>query len=255
MRILASEPASIAKLLDISIRLYRLGFSKLVGFMLFISMLYLADGLLLQPLGEKFWRMAMIDPHYYPLAFSLMICPWFMTVCTCSAAIIYRVDAFANQRETRLMDVVKIAVNKMLPMFLGVMLYVLATTAGFLILLIPGIILMLSLSFYDCFIVLEALPPQAALKASFTLIKGFWWRTATVYVTPNILVMVCNFAVAMLMSHLGGAADSMANTVANLMSHFVAGLITPYFLILGYVQYHDLKLRKSGADLELRLAS
>jgi hypothetical protein len=48
----------------------------------------------------------------------------------------------------------------------------------------------------------------------------------------------------------GDSHKSLVDVVTNLLSAF----ISPYFITLAYVQFHDLKLRKSGSDLEMRLA-
>jgi hypothetical protein len=128
----------------------------------------------------------------------------------------------------------------------------LAVSVGTLLLLVPGIILSLSLLFHINFIVLDAKKAYGSLKASYALVKGSWWRTAGVLTVPMVLLLLFYFILMMLLGFIVKFAgiDGIAELIINLFS--IAS--TPFFLTVLYVQFHDLKLRKSGADLAARLA-
>jgi len=149
----------------------------------------------------------------------------------------------------------QVGFNKFLPMLVAVILYSLAVTMGFILLLIPGLILSLSLAFYLYFIVIDDMGAYAALKASHQLVWGNWWRTAAVFTVPGLVLVALYFVLFFVVGLLSAGfasipgLESLINALANLLS----ALITPYFFVLGYVQFRDLKLRKWGNDLARRL--
>ncbi len=62
--------------------------------------------------------------------------------------------------------------------FLGSLAYGLAVAAGFVFLVIPGIILMVRLQFYQYLIVDARMGPIEALKASWDITRGSFWNLA-----------------------------------------------------------------------------
>ncbi|MBI1961698.1 MAG: DUF975 family protein [Parcubacteria group bacterium] len=62
--------------------------------------------------------------------------------------------------------------------FLGSLAYGLAVAAGFVLLVIPGIILMVRLQFYQYLIVDARMGPIEALKASWDITRGSFWNLA-----------------------------------------------------------------------------
>jgi hypothetical protein len=68
---------------------------------------------------------------------------------------------------------------------------------------------------------------------------------------PTAILQVFSIALTALSGYLelsGGAGLAMS-----LINSLLVAFTAPLLVALGFVQYHDLKLRKSGADLELRL--
>lgn len=253
MRLSATEPASIAKVLDNSIKLYVASFSKLLGIFSILAVLYIAMGLLtlqLQP-----------DPSAPPteamelLSENLSWLVGFVIVFTLLsfvlyAAIVYRLDNVANEREDSFLEALTVGLKVFPSMFFAVILYIVAVMLGYVLLIIPGIILTLSLAFYLYFIVVDAYGGYAALKASHSLVWGHWWRTTAIFTVPMIIMIAVMFTLGFLMAILAAGNQALLQILMNLLSVF----FTPYFFTLGYVQFQDLKLRKSGSDLASRLA-
>jgi hypothetical protein len=253
MRLLASQPISIAKVLDASIKLYAASFTRLTGFFVIMAIFYVSLGLFIEQLlnGRP-------DTPSDVQAFMLARLPALFGVVMISSllsfvfyiAMIYRVDNVAKGREDSFSEALLAGLRKFPAMLAAVILYVIAVMGGTMFLVIPGIILSLSMAFYLYFIVVETMGGYAALKASHALVWGHWWRTMTVFMAPSIVMMVIFFALGLLATFLGATGSPLLGIASNLSSAF----ITPYFFTLAYVQYHDLKLRRSGADLEVRLA-
>ena len=68
------------------------------------------------------------------------------------------------------------ALPRLLPIIVFWLLYMIITSVGFLLLLIPGIIWSVTLFWGDEFVVLHRMSPAQALRMSRRLVKGRWWR-------------------------------------------------------------------------------
>lgn len=147
------------------------------------------------------------------------------------------------------------------------LLFGLAVMIGMVLLVIPGVILMTSLFFYGYLIILEDRTAVAALKESHRLVWGNWWRTATVFFIGGII-----YAVGMLV--IGGIAGviigigfagpgpeqvaagfSLTTLVYFVVQVALNALLLPMWTAMMLVQFRDLQLRKSGADLAARAAT
>ncbi|WP_347986102.1 hypothetical protein [Methylomonas sp. AM2-LC] len=252
MRFLAPQPVSIGKILDASFKLYRASFSKLLVFMLISASFQVIFGLLQMWLYKdqaQSPNLPLIIYNEHPV---LMICVLLISsiiTFTLHVAIIYRINNLEHQQQDSIADALSFGFRKTPRLFLGYFLYILAVMIGTLLLIIPGIILMLSLSFFLYFVVLDSLKAYASLRASHRLIWGNWWRTLGVYTAPGVIMIVLIFSLGGIIGLVTGGNIFVTQGISN----FVMAFITPYFFTLGYVQFHDLKLRKSGSDLEARL--
>lgn len=73
--------------------------------------------------------------------------------------------------------------------FFASLLYIVVTSAGFVLLIIPGIILSIRLSLYPFIIIDENLKPVPALKKSFTMTKNYFWPLLGL----SIILSIINF--------------------------------------------------------------
>jgi hypothetical protein len=260
MQILPQQPRSIAKILDASFSLFAASFTRIIGIGMLIAAMYTVLTLLsvdftadLQPgadpeamQGELFAKL----PAFIGAIAAVSLLSFIFY-----GAIIYRIDNLARQREDTFGTALAVGLRKFPAMLLAVILYTLAVAAGTLLLVVPGVALMVSLSFYPLFIVVEDLGGYAALKASHRLVWGHWWRTLSVYMAPGILMLILYAALALVTYPLSGEADQSGSISAgDVLTNLLSGLAMPYFYALAYVLYHDLKLRKSGGDLAARLS-
>jgi hypothetical protein len=252
MRFLAPQPVSIGKILDASIKLYKASFSKLLVFILISAISQVIFSLF------QLWLINDNAPTpTSPLVVwqenpALMICVllfYSVITFTLHASTIFRINNLENQQHDTILDALSLGFRTTPRLFLGYFLYTVAVMIGTLLLVIPGIILMLSLSFFLYFIVIDSLKAYASLRASHALIWGNWWRTLGVYTAPVVIMIVLLFSLGAIIGLLAGINTPVTQGFVN----FIMAFITPYFFTLGYVQFHDLKLRKSGSDLEARL--
>jgi hypothetical protein len=160
------------------------------------------------------------------------------------SAMIYRIDNVANGRADDFVEVLLLAVKKFPAVILAVILYTIAITVGTFLLVIPGMILMVSLMFCGYFILLEDMNAYDSLMASHRLVWGDWWRTNIVFFVPALVF----FIFLLVVIFLGALMTDPNSNALNIGSDLLIAVVMPYFYALGYLQYHDLKLRRNGVN-------
>jgi len=151
------------------------------------------------------------------------------------------------------------------PALLGALvLYCIAIIGGTIVLIVPAIILMVSLTLGLYLVVADNVGPLEALRRSHKLIwRGYWWRTSAVmmvafivYSVPALLVGgIVGFVIAMLAMGSNQTDPGMISVVTVLSgfsSSFVTGLLMPLMTSILLVHMRELQLRRSGADLAAR---
>lgn len=148
-----------------------------------------------------------------------------------------------------------------LPAMVGAtVLYVIALMVGFVLLVVPFFILLVSLIMYMTLVLFDTRGPVDAVVGSHKLVWGNWWRTCAVITVMGILVVVIFIALGLV---VGLAAPFAGFVVADLvMIVTVVQLVmnAAFYVVLGpftsavmIALYWDLKLRKEGGDLAARV--
>jgi len=171
-----------------------------------------------------------------------------------------RIDATAQSRDIGMGASLGIGIRKLLPVFIGMILYMVAVMLGMVLLVVPGIILMLSLAFYQVLIVLDDNRMFESLRASHRLVWGNWWRTATVFLVPTVLYMVLYLVLGLILGLFipfteGENTQATLELAIGIMVIAVSTISMPLFYSIALTQLNDLKLRKQGLDLEERINS
>ena len=251
---IAEQPNTIAKVLDSSFKLYLVSFKKLIGLGLMIAAAALAFNLVFQMTMSGLQSKS--DPDAFlnvlPLFLGIFIVYGIATIIL-YAAMISRIDNLVHEKDDSIAGAIALGLKKLPSMLLASVLYTLALIVGSLLLVIPGLILSLSLAFFAYLLILENEGAYQSLKSSHKLVWGNWWRTATVFMVPGIVIMI----VFVLIGIIAGATGSLDQEfgIFDVITNLFAAIYMPYFYCLAYVQYRDLKLRAYGGDLEARLAT
>jgi len=134
------------------------------------------------------------------------------------------------------------------------LLYVLGVLLGTAFFLAPGIWLYVAWAFAMPALLVEGLRGRKALRRSFELVQGRWWRTFGVIVVGFILAGIISTVVqgAFLIGIVVGADnDALVLVLATIAGIVGAAVSTPFQAALLTVLYFDLRVRKEGFDLEL----
>jgi membrane-anchored glycerophosphoryl diester phosphodiesterase (GDPDase) len=126
---------------------------------------------------------------------------------------------------------------------------------GFLLLVVPGIILSVRLFFTPSVVVLERLSGNAALKRSLNLSKGHFWRLwGDMIVLSIVFILAPLFLLTLLSGALGFALAAYGaprnSLLAVTLPLGLAQLLTYPLLFIGIVLlYYDLRVRKEAYDV------
>ncbi len=252
---LATEPTSIGKVLDAGFKLFFAGLGRVILLSLTASLIGVAPALMYGDIGTS-------ETLPSGAALVSMVAITLITILlnmVLLAAVLYRLGRLAEEREMTLREALAQGLRCLLPMIFATILYTLAIVLGLVALVIPGLILMLSLAFFAVAIVLDEEGPLSALKRSHRLVWGNWWRTATVLSVPVIVLIglqvALGLAVGIPVGVLAGGSKGMLTLLSQGVQVLTNTFSVPLLYAIFVVQYHDLKLRKEGSDLEARLAA
>jgi hypothetical protein len=138
-----------------------------------------------------------------------------------------------------------------LPLVVITILSTLMTFVGFLLLIVPGFIVIAALALSNAALVIEApVGPTEAMRRSWSLTKGARGKVLITLFVGFALIAIPAFTVGM----LSAIADFVGAWPTWLTSVMVFGFgifMYPFLYAVVVVLYYDLRVRKEGFDLEL----
>ena len=122
---------------------------------------------------------------------------------------------------------------------------------GFLLLIVPGILWMLSYSLIVPAILVEGQKALPSLSRSRDLVKGYRGKVFCILLIVNLLQVILTGGVGliagMFFSGEAGGGAILSSAMNNLLSIF----LTPLGIIAAILLYYDMRIRKEGFDLEM----
>ena len=136
--------------------------------------------------------------------------------------------------------------------WISLLTYVLGGLALFALIL-PGIWLFVSWTVAVPALLTEDVRGLKALRRSFRLVRGMWWRTFAIFLLGYILAGVLSSIVGGVVGAIAFAADSpVAEFAVTALANTLGALVsTPFTAAFVTVLYVDLRVRKEGFDLQL----
>lgn len=265
MAIQPTQPQSIGGVLDVSFQLYKASIGSVWPITLLLvlgsgaaSGFLIMEGSIVTPDPDDPMAALAIfnDPRYW-LAnlISVVMSMW------CSGAMYLKQQAIATGSDLGVGGALTMALGRLLPQLLALILYAIAVTVGLILLIVPGFILMLSLMLCWILVVVEGKGPVAALSGSHRLVWGNWWRTTAVLTVGFIILIVLYLALAMVVGlvlpfvGLGDDPVMIGFVSGVVVSSVIYLLAMPYYSGLLLAIYWDLKVRKEGGDLAERVGA
>jgi len=106
-------------------------------------------------------------------------------------------------------------------------------------------------------LVIEGLSPIAAMRRSWALVRGSWWRVLGILVLSalitNLLTAVVSVPISMVAALVTGVSETLwPSVVAAGVTTLVAGIVTlPFGAAVTGLLYTDLRMRREALDIQL----
>jgi len=243
------RPLTVGEILDTSFSLYRRHFAALATVALVCTGIPLVLRMFLEASGGFLVNLTLGALY----ALSLVVLNLVAT-----AATVFIVSESYLGRPLSAWEALRRATPYMGRILVCSLLMAIAVGLGFLLLLIPGVILAVGLALAIPAVVLEPrTSASGALSRSWELTRGARWRLFGLGITLLVLLYVPVVAItglfALLLPESAGmfSGGSLGMVMAIAVGGLVQMFIYPLFYCVLTVAYYDLRVRKEGFDLEL----
>jgi hypothetical protein len=254
---LATAPRGIGQVLDSIIQLTRTSFLRMLPYAIlttlisalpFVYLIY--TGVLNNP--------ALAAQVVFSGGYWLTILIMIPVSTLLYGASILRIESIAQGADIGIGASFRAALPRILALIGGTIGFMLAIGVGFVLLVIPGVYLLGSLFLFVPAVVLDGKGPIESLNHSHKLVKGNWWRLATIGGIAVIIFYLVYLVAAVVVGFIMGfrGADPAFVFMVDMVSTLVGGLLMMPFLSALYVEmYREVKMRKLGGDLAARIES
>jgi hypothetical protein len=241
------RPLSVGEILDVSFTLYRRHFAPLALVALICSGLPVVLSLFIEASGGVLQH-PLLALAYYGIFVVLSA--------IATAATVFIVSESYLGRPLGAADALSRATPLLGRLILCSILMALLVGLGFLLFVIPGVILACGLVLAFPALVLEPdSTASGALSRSWALTRGSRWRMFGLLVTLMILFYVPIVALTGLAAVLLPGTESGGATTGGIVALALAAVVQTFLYPLFYcvltVAYYDLRVRKEGFDLEV----
>lgn len=253
-----TAPRTIGGVLDDSIQLYKASLPKIWPLALLSAILMAIPGLIVALSGlnspstdPRVAIKAMTSP-VFGLSYIVVSLLYLMLY----MAMISAINGTALGRQDTMAESLGVGARLIPRSFAAGFLFALMLLVAFLLLVIPGIYVWGIYQLAFVAIVVEDSRISDSFGISRRLIKGYWWRSATITSVAMVIALVLILLSGMISALLAGLFG--LNTIAGVVSRTVVGGLLNSF---GYAlmpcvlvaMYYDLKLRHEGGDLAARV--
>lgn len=257
-------PRTVAELLDLAFKLYRRHFPALFGIVAVVQVPYAIAVVLLGRGGAaarsappglpsglgQVWDAVFASPDLSGVGPYLLI--WYLAYLLSQVALIVATsDGYLNDAAS-VWRAYGAVLRRLWPLSVTALLALLATVAGLVLLVVPGLYLAILFAFNDQAVLLEDASGRGGLRRSRALVAGAWWRVLGITSLASFLVGVLQAALS---AGVGGLAALIpgAGAVAPVtqgVATVLGSVAIPLQAVIGTLLYYDLRIRQEGFDLE-----
>lgn len=276
--LLAQEPQSIGGVLDQGFRLFRTGFGRvalysLIGVLLLFVAQVVGYAQTLRTTGQ-YPQLLQFPPLVAPITQFVTNILYFAI----SLAMTHRYWVIAHGGTGTFGASLWIGVLRLLSVVFGLVLFSLAiglvlvpmfvvafalwasqplfTIALCVALAVPALVVLVRFTLFTQETVIRIAGPWTALRNSWRLTRGQFWRTSTILTVSGVLGVVLYIAAIGAASLVAGllASGALGILIGTAVGAALAGFVLgPYIAAAWLALWHDLRLRSEGGDLDARL--
>ena len=152
----------------------------------------------------------------------------------------------------------KAVLSRIIPLICAVLLTYLMLAVGFVLCVIPGIIVLILTAFVSEVLILENKGCVESIKRSFVLAKSSWGRILLVGVISVLLMWVVSLLISLPFQVLTmGVAQqtSLAMAMSTIVRGITSAIVMPIIAVAFVLLYYDVRVRLEGFDVEMLAAS
>ncbi|HEY3933898.1 MAG TPA: hypothetical protein VGL65_04705 [Gemmatimonadales bacterium] len=240
------RPLSTGEVLDVSFGLYRSLYAPLVLVALVTRVLPIVINIYIQAAGGALVHLWLTLANIF---LSFVLGAFAIAASTFIVSAAYLGETITAE------DALSRTIPLLWPLILLQLMVGLVTAMGFILLVIPGIILVAGLMLGTVALVLEQpLSATGAMSRSWELTRGFRGKALLTLFVASLLFVVPLMVVAV----VGGVLSAVGLTsrlAVEILTGVLGVFVYPYVYVVLTVLYYDLRVRKEGFDLELLTAA
>jgi hypothetical protein len=264
--VLPSEPQTIGGVLDSGFNVYRRTL-KSVAVPATVMGIFLAGCGLGMAYSIDFAALATIQnadpdapsafPHISPL-FWLFWALYMVAFLMFFVVVAHRQWALITGQQASLANDIFRGFALLIPLMFASFLYYVCLVVGFILLIIPGLILMVSMSLYLFVPIVEDRGGWMSIRRSHALVwGGNWFRTAAVFTVLLGISIALTFTFQLVLGATSGfdalVQPTAPNPLATVGGALLAIILYPLITAIMLALYSDLLIRKEAGDLDSRL--
>ena len=247
------RPLSTGELLDRTFALYRSHFLLFVGITALANLVALAFQLAFLALGGG--AASALGCAGMAVFLPLMLVVTLGVTAATQGATIVAVSHVYLGRPITAVGALSLIRGRIVPLAMTMIVLGIATTLGFLLLIVPGLILSLMWALAIPVAVLESRDMMDAASRSAELTSGSRFRVFVVYAMFLVVLFVVSIVVQMPIGMIA-AETTPAFAVLSAVGSFIASCLVGPLMTIGLsLLYYDQRVRKEAFDLELMMAA
>ena len=122
---------------------------------------------------------------------------------------------------------------------------------GFLLLIVPGILWMLSYALIVPVVLIEGQKALPSLRRSRELVKGYRGKVFCILLVVNFLQVILTAGVSLISGMLFDTESAGGGLLTSALNNLLSIFLTPLGIIAAILLYYDMRIRKEGFDLEM----
>lgn len=243
----ALRPLSLGEVLDVAFGLYRSRFAPLLVVSVTCQLVPVLIVVYLSSTGEFFGNL--------PALLGYLVLSVALSALAIAASTVIVSDAYLGQESSAAAALGR-AVSMLGRLLAISFLSSLLIGIGFILIVVPGVVLMTGLALSTVVAVLESSPSAtAAMGRSWELTKDYRGKVFLTILCTVVLLQVPGIAISAVWDLIGFMTGEIGELVKLVITSLLSLLIYPFYYVVRTVLYYDLRVRKEGFDLEVLASS
>jgi hypothetical protein len=235
-----AHPRDLGKLLGDGLGLYRrhLAVFLALAASVVLPVEVIVFGLGLEQLASEYDSSPPVEEQLVAFGVTYLVITPLITAMTVNAVI-----AAAEGRRPRARESIMAGLDAFAPVFFAVVLAGAGIALGLLLLVVPGLYAGVRWYFVPQCVVVEERRGATALRASWELVAGSWWRVFGIVLLTSLIVLIPVAVIQLPFQAAASRADASALTLAG--SVIADTVATPYVALVATLLYFDLRARRA----------